>query len=434
MGQAGFVLDVSKCTGCDACRLACTIENRLPPGSSFRRVTTFNEPHYPGIPAFHLSLACNHCRRPACAAGCPAQAIVKDRSNGVVRLLPDRCIGCRYCGWLCPSDALHFNKELGVMEKCTFCAERLPERRPACVVACPAGALQYESENEESAAAELPAGFPDRALRPAVRFAGKFPHSPASLRQGTAQQPVAVGSSKIHARREWALVAFTLVAALLVAWLAAVILGFGKVHRSVFLLAGGGAMLMSTAHLGRRVRAPRAILNWSRSWLSREILFFGCFLALAAAWFLTNDRAVAWLSLAAGFAAVVSMDALYAKIPRLRKPLPLHSSSITLTAVFWLGILAFRQTVVAGAGLLKIFLYLKASSGRRAVPADAFRLLIGLVLPMGLMMAVGPEWWPLTLLSAVAGEIIDRSRFYSEMDVLTPQNQSLHDLHKMVGR
>ena len=66
MRRAGFVLDLDRCTGCNACEFACRIENDLPAGTSLRRVTTFNPRRLPGLPVLHLSIACNHCEHPAC--------------------------------------------------------------------------------------------------------------------------------------------------------------------------------------------------------------------------------------------------------------------------------------------------------------------------------------------------------------------------------
>jgi len=75
---SAFHFDPNRCTGCQACELACSIENDLGPDRSWREVVTFNDASAPGIPRFHLSLACNHCSEPACLLGCPAAAYRKD--------------------------------------------------------------------------------------------------------------------------------------------------------------------------------------------------------------------------------------------------------------------------------------------------------------------------------------------------------------------
>ena len=72
--RAAFTLDVNKCTGCDACTMACQIKNGLPPELQWREVRTFNELHVPGVEMMHLSMACNHCADAPCMQQCPADA------------------------------------------------------------------------------------------------------------------------------------------------------------------------------------------------------------------------------------------------------------------------------------------------------------------------------------------------------------------------
>jgi molybdopterin-containing oxidoreductase family iron-sulfur binding subunit len=95
-------------------------------------------------------LLCNHCDNPPCVRVCPTKATFK-RQDGIVMMDQHRCIGCRFCMAACPYGARSFNwrdprpfikkrnpefptRTIGVVEKCTFCAERLPKGlRPACV-------------------------------------------------------------------------------------------------------------------------------------------------------------------------------------------------------------------------------------------------------------------------------------------------------------
>lgn len=97
-------------------------------------------------------LLCNHCDNPACVRVCPTQATFK-RPDGIVSMDYHRCIGCRFCMAACPFGARSFNFEdprpfikklnpdfptrtKGVVEKCTFCVERLEQGlQPACVEA-----------------------------------------------------------------------------------------------------------------------------------------------------------------------------------------------------------------------------------------------------------------------------------------------------------
>jgi molybdopterin-containing oxidoreductase family iron-sulfur binding subunit len=98
---------------------------------------------------------CNHCENPPCVRACPTKATFKRESDGIVMMDMHRCIGCRFCMAACPYGSRSFNfveplkglveKEInlkyprrmkGVVEKCTFCVERLAEgQMPACVEA-----------------------------------------------------------------------------------------------------------------------------------------------------------------------------------------------------------------------------------------------------------------------------------------------------------
>jgi molybdopterin-containing oxidoreductase family iron-sulfur binding subunit len=103
---------------------------------------------------------CNHCDSPPCVRVCPTRATWQ-RDDGIVMMDSHRCIGCRYCMAACPYGSRSFNwvdprphiarlnpgfptRTKGVVEKCTFCPERIAEgKRPACVEACPAGAMVF---------------------------------------------------------------------------------------------------------------------------------------------------------------------------------------------------------------------------------------------------------------------------------------------------
>ncbi len=111
---------------------------------------------------------CNHCDNPPCTRVCPTGATWK-REDGVVMMDWHRCIGCRYCIAACPYGSRSFNwrdprpgikeqvndfptRSRGVVEKCTFCEERLAKGQlPACVEACQHGGLVFgDLEDAES--------------------------------------------------------------------------------------------------------------------------------------------------------------------------------------------------------------------------------------------------------------------------------------------
>jgi molybdopterin-containing oxidoreductase family iron-sulfur binding subunit len=111
-------------------------------------------------------LLCNHCDNPPCTRVCPTGATWKRESDGIVMMDWHRCIGCRYCVVGCPYGSRSFNwtdprpyiqdahadfptRMRGVVEKCTFCEERLARgREPACVEVCPNGEITFGDLND----------------------------------------------------------------------------------------------------------------------------------------------------------------------------------------------------------------------------------------------------------------------------------------------
>jgi len=90
--------------------------------------------------------ACQHCQKPACAGVCPVTAITKLPSGPVV-VNENKCIGCRYCYQACPYKVPRFDFKKRVTRKCHMCYNRTPllnYMKPACVAACPTGALQFD--------------------------------------------------------------------------------------------------------------------------------------------------------------------------------------------------------------------------------------------------------------------------------------------------
>lgn len=165
-----MVIDEKKCltkSGCQVCALACHKGHNVPTISESRHEVkwiwkeqfenVFPEHVTPYTPAEAKErptlVLCNHCDNPPCVRVCPTQATWK-RPDGLVMMDEHRCIGCRYCVTACPYGARSFNWEdprphlvgeptdyptrsKGVVEKCTFCSERLAVgKRPLCVEAC----------------------------------------------------------------------------------------------------------------------------------------------------------------------------------------------------------------------------------------------------------------------------------------------------------
>lgn len=156
MPRWGMVIDLDRCTGCQACTVACVAENNIPfnlPQEYARGVTmlwndfvVWDEGEYPEPRQLILPRPCMHCNRAPCVNVCPVGATYK-REDGITMQRYDICIGCRSCMVACPYTVRVFNwfhaeerlepfapalnptgqpvRPKGVVEKCIFCYHRL---------------------------------------------------------------------------------------------------------------------------------------------------------------------------------------------------------------------------------------------------------------------------------------------------------------------
>ena len=132
-----IVLDSRKCIDCKACIVACKAENDVPVGYSRDRVNGETRGELPNLMASFEPEQCHHCERPSCVRVCPTGASYR-RSDGLVLVDADDCIGCGYCILACPYNARYLHPEKRVVDKCTMCAHRVDAGRvPACVETCP---------------------------------------------------------------------------------------------------------------------------------------------------------------------------------------------------------------------------------------------------------------------------------------------------------
>lgn len=158
----GVLVDTTKCIGCRSCEAACAEANGLPqPDSSDNgsyekprqltpmQWTVVNRGVTNPRDVFFKS-QCMHCVEPACASACPARALEKTAA-GPVTYNGNRCLGCRYCMMACPFDVpkFEYTKAIPYVKKCIFCAGRQAKGQlPACVEACPSGALTFGPRSE----------------------------------------------------------------------------------------------------------------------------------------------------------------------------------------------------------------------------------------------------------------------------------------------
>jgi tetrathionate reductase subunit B len=114
-----LVVDARKCINCKACVVACKAENDVPLGRFRNRINEESGGVYPRLRASFEPEQCHHCASPSCVRVCPTGASYQ-RSDGLVLVEGDDCIGCGYCIIACPYDARFFNDE-----------SRRPASRPA---------------------------------------------------------------------------------------------------------------------------------------------------------------------------------------------------------------------------------------------------------------------------------------------------------------
>ena len=148
-----FCVDVAKCNGCYNCQLACKdehVDNDWSPyakpqpeiGQFWCKVQENVGGTIPKVKIHYISQLCNHCEKASCMDACKRDAIYR-RDDGLVLISPEKCDGCGDCVKGCPYEAIYFNDELKIAQKCTGCAHLLDNgyKLPRCVEACPTDAL-----------------------------------------------------------------------------------------------------------------------------------------------------------------------------------------------------------------------------------------------------------------------------------------------------
>jgi Fe-S-cluster-containing hydrogenase component 2 len=121
------------CTGCGICTLVCSqrLLGGYNPHRALLRVRHSHENLY------HHPVVCNQCQNAYCAKVCPVTAIGRNGATGAMEVDHTRCVGCNLCHRYCPIGVVGVDPELKKSVKCDLC-----QGAPACVAACPTGALE----------------------------------------------------------------------------------------------------------------------------------------------------------------------------------------------------------------------------------------------------------------------------------------------------
>jgi Fe-S-cluster-containing dehydrogenase component len=158
-----FVIDLSVCNGCYCCQIACKDEHVANDWSPYAKpqpdtgqfwlgITELVRGQVPKVKVTYLPRLCHHCDQAPCIAACKVGAIYQ-RDDGLVIVDPQKCTGCKLCKDACPHQAIFFNENLNIAQKCTGCAHLLdndPEEWPVprCVDQCPTDALRFGEEKD----------------------------------------------------------------------------------------------------------------------------------------------------------------------------------------------------------------------------------------------------------------------------------------------
>ncbi len=156
-----MLIDLTRCTGCNSCALACKESNNLPGGDV--APDALDSDTYTFVDACEVATAkgeieiryvkrqCMHCLNACCVSACPVGAM-HHSGEGPVTYHANRCLGCRYCQIACPFVIPRFDWDNGItprINKCWLCYDRLQnDQVPACVEACPSGALRFGHREE----------------------------------------------------------------------------------------------------------------------------------------------------------------------------------------------------------------------------------------------------------------------------------------------
>lgn len=140
-------VDQAKCLACRSCELACAVERdsitKTLPVAAHEADKPRARVTVAGRTGASFPLQCRHCQDAPCLQVCPSGAMQLDAASGAVLVDPNRCRSCFMCVLVCPFGCVVPVSGRPVVQKCDLCVHR---ESPACVQACPTGALIYADE------------------------------------------------------------------------------------------------------------------------------------------------------------------------------------------------------------------------------------------------------------------------------------------------
>lgn len=164
-----LIVDLARCRNARKCVEGCEKHHHLTPDRPFIKVLKMQD--NPRSSPYWMPKKCFQCDNPPCVKVCPVGATFK-RSDNIVLIDNERCIGCRFCMAACPYSARVFNwgkpkitgaydqkyspetsvpSKIGTVEKCDFCPDMLRENKlPPCITACPNGVLYFGDANDDT--------------------------------------------------------------------------------------------------------------------------------------------------------------------------------------------------------------------------------------------------------------------------------------------
>jgi carbon-monoxide dehydrogenase iron sulfur subunit len=140
--------DVKKCLGCRSCEIACGLAHSAVKdllkaikegGVCLPRIKVYSGKEK------NLPVACRHCKEAKCVDACMAYALEYDKEKGLVLHNRERCVGCWMCVMVCPYASIRLDLKEKIPLRCDKCSHT---DKPACVVACPTGAILFLGEEE----------------------------------------------------------------------------------------------------------------------------------------------------------------------------------------------------------------------------------------------------------------------------------------------